>query len=49
MHIENLKTKFMNRGEDTVNYNDLINMYNSRYNDGEKLWTYYKIIEHMKD
>ena len=31
-----------------MTYNDIINIYNGIYDDGNKLWTYDRIIDHSK-
>ena len=31
-----------------MNYNNLINHYNSKYDDGEKMWTFNKVLYHRK-
>ena len=38
----------MNRGEDQMNYNYLKNIYNFRYDDCYKVWTYEEIVDHRK-
>ena len=38
----------MNGGDDIITYNDLINIYDAKYDDGKKLWNYEKIIDHIK-
>ena len=38
--------EFVNGGEEQINYNELINYFNAKEEDGEKLWTYEKIIDH---
>ena len=40
----NFIIEFINGGEDLLTYNDIINIYNYRYYDVKKLWTYEKII-----
>mgnify|MGYP002062736192 FL=1 len=40
--------EFVNGGEELMNYNDLINYYNAKYDEGEHLWTFDKILDHRK-
>ena len=40
--------EFVNGGEELMNYNDLINIYNAKDDDAEKLWAYDKILDHRK-
>ena len=44
----NFLIEFVNGGEDLMNYNDLINIFNAHDQDGEKLWTYDKILDHRR-
>ena len=40
--------EFVNGGEELMNYNDLINHYNAKYDEGSHLWTFEKILDHRK-
>ena len=40
--------EFVNGGEELMTYNDLINIYNSKMDDGDQFWTYEKILDHRK-
>ena len=40
--------EFVNGGEELMTYNDLINIYNSKMDDGDQYWTYERILDHCK-
>ena len=40
--------EFVNGGEELMHYNDLINHYNAKEDDGNHFWTYDKILDHRK-
>ena len=40
--------EFLNGGEELINYNDLINIYNAKDEDGTALWSFDKILDHRQ-
>ena len=45
---EKFLVEFVNGGEELMAYNDLVNAYNAREEEGIDLWTYDKILDHRK-
>ena len=40
--------EFVNRGEELMTYNNLINVFNARDEEGAHLWTYEEITDHRQ-